>query len=90
MDLVGLDFVWETALSCPDPEIADQSVRLLIDLSYSLLSQKLKKDAEGLHRRFLDECSRRLELCRVTLKGSLVGRLLQDAGKQLSACSVPK
>uniref|UniRef100_A0A914UT46 Uncharacterized protein n=1 Tax=Plectus sambesii TaxID=2011161 RepID=A0A914UT46_9BILA len=90
LDLVGLDFVWETALSCADPEIADQSVRLLIDLSYSLLSQKLKKDAESLHRRFLDECSRRLELCRVTLKGSLIGRLLQDAGKQLSACSVPK
>ncbi len=90
LDLIGLEFLWETALNCVDAEIADNSCTLLIDVSYTLLSYKLKRDTESLHRRFLDECSRRLETCRATLKGSSIGRLLQVASQQLSAVAVPR
>lgn len=43
MDLVGLDYLWRVALEVPSEEIAMLAVKKLMELSYTLLSSKLKK-----------------------------------------------
>ena len=42
-DLVGRDFLWEICLNIPDESIADNAIHLLLSISYSNLTSKLKK-----------------------------------------------
>lgn len=42
-DLVGLSYLWQLVLESPYPNIAEDATKYLIDLSYTLLSTKLKK-----------------------------------------------
>ena len=43
LELIGMDFLWETCLNVADVEIADKAMLLLIAMSYSCLSQRFKK-----------------------------------------------
>ncbi|EDO44319.1 predicted protein, partial [Nematostella vectensis] len=62
MDLIGLDYLWRIALEVPSEEIAAPAVKLLIQLSYTWLSPKLKKDPVTIHKKFIMECYKRLEV----------------------------
>eukprot|EP00794_Sanderia_malayensis_P007934 gene7934-8789_t len=61
-DLTGLSYLWQIVLESPYEEIADDATQYLIQLSYSLLSARLKKaEPACIHRRFIAECYKRLE-----------------------------
>ncbi|XP_020894443.2 ubiquitin carboxyl-terminal hydrolase 24, partial [Exaiptasia diaphana] len=61
MDLTGLDYLWRIVLEVPSEEIAMLAIRLLLKLSYTWLSPKLKKDSLNIHKKFILECYKRLE-----------------------------
>ncbi|KAJ7330594.1 Ubiquitin carboxyl-terminal hydrolase 24 [Desmophyllum pertusum] len=61
MDLVGLDYLWRVVLEVPSEEIAMLAVKQLMELSYTWLSSKLKKDPVNIHKKFILECYKRLE-----------------------------
>ena len=42
-ELLGLDYLWELCLNIPDEIIADSAIQLLLNVSYSILTSKLKK-----------------------------------------------
>ena len=43
MELIGIEYLWKIVLEVPSEEIAMLAVKLLMQLSYTWLSQKLKK-----------------------------------------------
>ena len=43
LDLFGLEFMWQIALETPNEDIASAAVKQLMRVSYSNLSQRLKK-----------------------------------------------
>ena len=43
LDLIGLDFLWQICLNTPDPTIAESGITLLMNVSYSNLTPRLKK-----------------------------------------------
>lgn len=43
LDLIGLDYLWEVCLKTSDLEIAELAISLLMTMSYTNLSPKLKK-----------------------------------------------
>jgi ABC-type microcin C transport system permease subunit YejB len=43
MELSGLDYLWHIVLQVPSEEIAMLAIKLLLKLSYTWLSPKLKK-----------------------------------------------
>lgn len=61
MDLVGFDYLWRIVLEVPSEEIAMLAVKQLMELSYTWLSSKLKKDPVNIHKKFILECYKRLE-----------------------------
>lgn len=61
MELVGLDYLWRVVLEVPSEEIAMLAVEKLMELSYTWLSSKLKKDPVNIHKKFILECYKRLE-----------------------------
>ena len=42
-ELIGIDYLWKIILEIPSEEIAMLAVKLLMRMSYTWLSQKLKK-----------------------------------------------
>ncbi|KAH3849056.1 hypothetical protein DPMN_091445, partial [Dreissena polymorpha] len=60
-DLLGLDFLWQLCLNTPDETIASLAIQLLLNVSYTNLASRLKKDAINLHKKFIHECKTRLE-----------------------------
>lgn len=79
MELVGLDYLWKVVLEVPSEEIAMLAVKKLMELSYTWLSSKLKKDPVNIHKKFILECYKRLE----TMMSGLGNTSLAQA-----ACSV--
>ena len=61
MELYGLDYFWDLITDSPKEDIADLAIEYLLDMSYLLVSPRLKKDSAMLHRKFLDSCYERLE-----------------------------
>lgn len=43
LELAGLDFLWQICLDTPDPMIAESAISLLMNVSYSNITPKLKK-----------------------------------------------
>lgn len=76
-DLLGLEYLWLTALNTADTDIARQAVEMVISVHYTCLASRLKKDPVALHKKFLNECYRRLEGAVLTFKSSPVANLLQ-------------
>ena len=48
-DLCGLEFLWETCLNTPNETIAEAAIELLLDMSYSNLTPKMKKVKKKQH-----------------------------------------
>lgn len=43
LELIGIDYLWKIIMEVPNEEIAMLAVRLLMRMSYTWLSHKLKK-----------------------------------------------
>uniref|UniRef100_T1IKX5 ubiquitinyl hydrolase 1 n=1 Tax=Strigamia maritima TaxID=126957 RepID=T1IKX5_STRMM len=88
LDPIGIDFFWQLVLYAQNEEIADIAIDNILDLSYLLLAPRLKKDPEVLHKKFISDCSKRLETSMMTLSGSAMSTAVSSATKTLTAMSV--
>lgn len=61
LELVGLDYLWNLVTECPKDNIADEAIEYLLNMSFLHVSPKLKKDAEALHKKFINNCFTRLQ-----------------------------
>ena len=61
LELVGLDYLWALITECPKENIADEAIEYLLNMTFAHVSSKLKKDPEGLHKKFIDNCFSRLQ-----------------------------
>ncbi|XP_052274227.1 ubiquitin carboxyl-terminal hydrolase 24-like isoform X2 [Dreissena polymorpha] len=89
-DLLGLDFLWQLCLNTPDETIASLAIQLLLNVSYTNLASRLKKDAINLHKKFIHECKTRLELSMIGVSGSTVSQAISSATRTLTAPTVPE
>ncbi|GFO40770.1 ubiquitin carboxyl-terminal hydrolase 24 [Plakobranchus ocellatus] len=89
VELVGLDYLWEICLHVPDEGIADQAIQMLLTLSYTNLSPRLKKEPVSLHKKFINECYTRLETAMMGLGGNVVAQTVSNATKVVTAAVVP-
>ncbi|TRZ01275.1 hypothetical protein DNTS_030119, partial [Danionella cerebrum] len=62
LDLAGMDFIWRIAMESPDEDIANEAIQLIITYSYINLNPKMKKDSVSLHKKFIADCYKRLEV----------------------------
>lgn len=62
LEPLGLEFFWQLVLECQDEYLAEDAMKLLLDMSYMSLSMRLKRDPAQLHARFVTECYRKLEV----------------------------
>lgn len=62
LEPLGLEFFWQLVLECQDEYLAEDAMKLLLDMSYMSLSVRLKRDPAQLHARFVTECYRKLEV----------------------------
>lgn len=62
LEPLGLEFFWQLVLECQDEHLAEDAMKLLLDMSYMNLSVRLKRDPAQLHARFITECYRKLEV----------------------------
>uniref|UniRef100_A0A7M5XH66 ubiquitinyl hydrolase 1 n=1 Tax=Clytia hemisphaerica TaxID=252671 RepID=A0A7M5XH66_9CNID len=61
-ELIGMPYLWQLVLKSPYGNIAEEATQYLIDVSFSWLSNKLKKvDSFSIHKKFMGECCKRLE-----------------------------
>ncbi|XP_059140581.1 ubiquitin carboxyl-terminal hydrolase 24-like isoform X2 [Physella acuta] len=88
-ELIGLDYLWEICLHVPDEAIADQSIRMLLGLSYANLLPKFKKEPVALHKKFINECYTRLETAKIGVGGNVVAQTVSNATKVVTAALVP-
>ncbi|XP_014661859.1 PREDICTED: ubiquitin carboxyl-terminal hydrolase 24-like [Priapulus caudatus] len=88
VELTGMDYLWSVALESSDEPLADAAVSYLIELLYLNLAPRLKKDAQALHRRFINDCYKRLEACIITLGNSALADAISQATKVLTASTV--
>ncbi|BFY99847.1 hypothetical protein BsWGS_02887 [Bradybaena similaris] len=88
-ELLGLECLWEICLHVLDEGIADQAIQMLLMLSYTNLSSKLKKDAVSLHKKFISECNTRLETAMIGMGGNVVAQTVSNATKLVTAAIVP-
>ena len=61
LELIGLDYLWNLVTECPKDNIADDAIDYLLNMSFLHVSPKLKKDAEILHKKFINSCFTRLQ-----------------------------
>jgi len=54
--VAGLDFVWRLVMDAPSDDIAQLAIDYLLNMSFTLVSAKLKEDQERLHKAFIDRC----------------------------------
>ncbi|XP_076309376.1 ubiquitin carboxyl-terminal hydrolase 24-like isoform X2 [Tachypleus tridentatus] len=89
LDLTGLDFLWQIALTSPWEDIAEMAIDNLMKMSYHSVSAKLKKqDPESLHLKFINDCYSRLESEVSTVSGTAMSTAVSNATKTLTAMSV--
>ncbi|XP_062568779.1 ubiquitin carboxyl-terminal hydrolase 24-like [Saccostrea cucullata] len=87
-ELLGLDYIWEICLNTPDESIADKAIQLLLCVSYTNLAVRLKKDTVSLHKKFISECSNRLEAAMIGMGGTAIAQAVTWATKTLTAAIV--
>ncbi|KAF8763443.1 Ubiquitin carboxyl-terminal hydrolase 24 like protein [Argiope bruennichi] len=87
LELNGIDFLWQTALSSEE-HIANVAIEYLLEISYHALVPRLKKDVLSLHNRFINECYKRLESQSVALSSNAMVTAVSNATKTLTAVSV--
>lgn len=63
LEPLGMEFIWQLVLECQDELLAEDAMKLLLDMSYMSLSARLKRDPPQLHAKFISECYRKLEVC---------------------------
>ncbi|XP_041474973.1 ubiquitin carboxyl-terminal hydrolase 24-like isoform X2 [Lytechinus variegatus] len=90
LDLFGLDFMWKMVLESTNESIAEMAIRQIMSMSYTNLSQRLKKDVLDLHKHFISECYKRLELAYMAVKGTAMAEAVAMATKTLTAATVPE
>eukprot|EP00057_Strongylocentrotus_purpuratus_P016370 XP_011670844.1 PREDICTED: ubiquitin carboxyl-terminal hydrolase 24-like [Strongylocentrotus purpuratus] len=90
LDLFGLDFMWKMVLESTNESIAEMAIRQIMSMSYTNLAQRLKKDVLDLHKHFISECYKRLELAYMAVKGTAMAEAVAMATKTLTAVSVPE
>ena len=61
LDPTGTDFFWQLALESPSEELAAEAMEHILNISYLLLAPRLKKDPTSLHKKFINDCYKRLE-----------------------------
>ena len=61
LDPTGTDFFWQVALESPSEELAAEAMEHILNISYLLLAPRLKKDPTSLHKKFINDCYKRLE-----------------------------
>jgi hypothetical protein len=82
LDTTGLEYLWDIILCVENESIADTATKFLLEISYEIVSTKLRRDLIQLHQRFINECYTRLENCLIALEpSSPVSQLLLDAFK---------
>ncbi|XP_064607447.1 ubiquitin carboxyl-terminal hydrolase 24-like isoform X2 [Liolophura sinensis] len=89
-ELCGLEYLWEVCLNTSDETIAELAITLLLNMSYSGLAPRLKKDPPVLHKKFINECYNRLESALFSLGGSTFAKIITLATKTLTAATVPE
>ncbi|KAK4305331.1 hypothetical protein Pmani_022773 [Petrolisthes manimaculis] len=88
LELTGLEFIWQLVLECQDEQLAEEAMKLLLDMSYMSLSARLKRDPPQIHTRFISECYRKLEKSLVYVNETAVGAAVSTATKTLTAMAV--
>jgi len=61
LDPIGTDFFWQVALESPNEELAREAMDHILNISYVLLAPRMKKDPASLHKKFINDCYKRLE-----------------------------
>lgn len=61
LDPVGTDYFWQVALESPNEDLAKEAMGHILDISYLHLAPRMKKDPAVLHRKFINDCYKRLE-----------------------------
>ncbi|GFQ83735.1 ubiquitin carboxyl-terminal hydrolase 24 [Trichonephila clavata] len=87
LELNGIDFLWQIALSCEE-HLANVAIEYLLEISYHALVPRLKKDVLSLHNRFINECYKKLETVSVSLSSNAMVTAVSNATKTLTAISV--
>jgi len=59
-DVIGLDHLWSVALHCPNDQVAQKAVDLIIGLNLNGSAKNRQKETPQMHKKFLAECYRRL------------------------------
>ncbi|XP_078417060.1 ubiquitin carboxyl-terminal hydrolase 24 isoform X2 [Cetorhinus maximus] len=89
LELTGMDFIWRIAMESPDEEIAHEAIHLIINYSYISLNPRLKKDSVSLHKKFIADCYKRLEVASSALGGPTLTHAVTRATKMLTATAMP-
>ncbi|XP_050400806.1 ubiquitin carboxyl-terminal hydrolase 24 isoform X1 [Patella vulgata] len=89
-DLLGIEYLWEICLNVPDETIASNSIQLLLNMSYTSLNPRLKKDPVSLHKKFISECYNRLGAAMIGIGKNLIVQTISAATKTLTAAIVPE
>ncbi|XP_071490931.1 ubiquitin carboxyl-terminal hydrolase 24-like [Diadema antillarum] len=90
LELFGLDYMWRIVLESSNESIAELAIRQIMCMSYTNLSQRLKKDVLDLHKHFISECYKRLGLAYMAVKGTAMAEAVAMATKTLTAATVPE
>ncbi|ROT66789.1 putative ubiquitin carboxyl-terminal hydrolase 24 [Penaeus vannamei] len=88
LEPLGMEFIWQLVLECQDELLAEDAMKLLLDMSYMSLSARLKRDPPQLHAKFISECYRKLEKSMLRVNETAVGAAVSTATKTLTAMAV--
>ncbi|KAK8401660.1 hypothetical protein O3P69_001054 [Scylla paramamosain] len=88
LEPLGLEFFWQLVLECQDEYLAEDAMKLLLDMSYMSLSVRLKRDPAQLHARFVTECYKKLEKLMLHVNETALGAAVSTATKTLTAMAV--
>jgi ubiquitin carboxyl-terminal hydrolase 9/24 len=61
LDPIGTDYFWQVALESPNEDLAKEAMGHILDISYLHLAPRMKKDPATLHKKFINDCYKRLE-----------------------------
>ncbi|CAH1242989.1 USP24 [Branchiostoma lanceolatum] len=89
-ELLGLDYVWRVALESVQDEVADLAISMLIRYSYTNLAPKLKKEPLTVHKKYFEECQKRLLAAQTVLGESAIAKAVTSATTALTANTVPQ
>ncbi|KAK7081025.1 Ubiquitin carboxyl-terminal hydrolase 24 [Halocaridina rubra] len=88
LEPLGIEFIWHLVLECQDEMLAEDAMKLLLDMSYMSLSIRLRRDPSQLHGKFISECYKKLEKSMFRVNETAVGAAVSTATKTLTAMAV--